>query len=135
MNKMRKLAIDYGDSRVGIAITDALGNREAYSYDENGKLSKVVDRDGYETTYHYGTTGNIMSVVLADGRSVEYEYNELKQLIRIKDWLGITDVVPDEYGRVVSVTDYNGNTVGYEYGRAGEKKAVIYPDGEKIEYN
>ena len=137
LNQQQKHITFYERDLAGnlIAITDALGNREAYSYDENGKLSKVVDREGYETTYHYGTTGNIMSVVLADGRSVEYEYNELKQLIRIKDWLGITDVVPDEYGRVVSVTDYNGNTVGYEYGRAGEKKAVIYPDGEKIEYN
>ena len=102
LNQQQKHITFYERDLAGnlIAITDALGNREAYSYDENGKLSKVVDREGYETTYHYGTTGNIMSVVLADGRSVEYEYNELKQLIRIKDWLGITDVVPYSYPTV-----------------------------------
>ncbi len=117
------------------AIIDALGNRETYSYDSNGRLLKVTDREGYETSYNYGIAGNITSVKFADGRSAEYEYNGLRQLIQIRDWLGITNVIPDEYGRVISVTDHNGNTVGYEYGKMGERKAIIYPDGEKVDYS
>ena len=35
---MRKLGIDYGDSRVGLAITDALG----------------ITAQGLETVQHYG---------------------------------------------------------------------------------
>lgn len=38
MNNMRKLGIDYGDSRVGIAITDALG----------------ITAQGLETIHHNG---------------------------------------------------------------------------------
>lgn len=38
MNNMRKLGIDYGDSRVGIAITDALG----------------ITAQGLETIHHKG---------------------------------------------------------------------------------
>ena len=38
MNKMKKLGIDYGDSRVGIAITDALG----------------ITAQGMETIHHNG---------------------------------------------------------------------------------
>ena len=38
MNNMRKMGIDYGDSRVGIAITDALG----------------ITAQGLETIYHKG---------------------------------------------------------------------------------
>ena len=38
MNKMRKLGIDYGDSRVGIAITDPL----------------CITAQGLETIHHKG---------------------------------------------------------------------------------
>ena len=38
MNKMKKIGIDYGDSRVGIAITDALG----------------ITAQGMETIHHNG---------------------------------------------------------------------------------
>ena len=38
MNKMRKLGIDYGDSRVGLAISDALG----------------ITAQGLETIHHKG---------------------------------------------------------------------------------
>ena len=38
MNKMRKLGIDYGDSRVGLAITDELG----------------ITAQGLETIHHNG---------------------------------------------------------------------------------
>ena len=38
MNKMRKLGIDYGDSRVGLAITDLLG----------------ITAQGLETIHHKG---------------------------------------------------------------------------------
>ena len=136
LNQKQKHITHYERDLAGnlTAITDALGNREMYSYDCNGRLLKFTDREGYETCYGYGFAGNITSMKFADGRSVEYEYNDLRQLIQIKDWLGITNVVPDNYGRTISVTDHNGNTVGYEYGSMGERKGVVYPDGEKIEY-
>ena len=40
----------------------------------------------------------------------------------------------DEYGRAVRISDYNKNVVGFEYGKKGEKKAVVYPDGEKVDF-
>ena len=40
-NKMRKLGIDYGDSRIGIAITDELG----------------ITAQGLETIHHQGNVG------------------------------------------------------------------------------
>lgn len=116
------------------AVIDAMGNKESYCYDSKGRLVRKVDKDAYETQYSYDLSGNIKRIDYADGRKVEYEYNSLRQLIQIKDWLGITDVEPDEYGRAVKVTDHNGNSVGYEYGSMGETKGIIYPDGDKAEY-
>ncbi len=116
------------------AITDALGNRETYDYDCNGRIVKKTDREGYETIYAYSLWGDISRIGYADGRSVEYEYNSLRQLICVKDWLGKTCVEPDQYGRAVSVTDYNGKNVRYQYGSMGERRAISYPDGGSVEY-
>ena len=40
----------------------------------------------------------------------------------------------DEAGRIASVTDPYGKTVGYEWGSMGERTAVLYPDGKKTVY-
>ena len=40
----------------------------------------------------------------------------------------------DEAGRIASVTDPYGKTVGYEWGSMGERTAVFYPDGKKTVY-
>ena len=44
MNNMRKLGIDYGDSRVGVAITDALG----------------ITAQGLETIHHNGNDKTVL---------------------------------------------------------------------------
>ena len=40
----------------------------------------------------------------------------------------------DEAGRIASVTDPYGKTVGYEWGSMGKRTAVLYPDGKKTVY-
>lgn len=117
-----------------IAVTDALGNKEAYSYDSKGRMIEKTDRCGYKTLYSYDSYGNMKNIKYADGRSVDYEYNALKQLVKIKDWMGIICIEPDAYGKVSKFTDYNGNLLEFQYNSLGERKAIIYPDGEKIEY-
>lgn len=65
---------------------------------------------------------------------MEYEYNALGYLVKIKDWLGTTFINPDKFGRAVSVTDYKNQKVEFEYGTMGEKTAVTYPGGKRVEY-
>lgn len=116
------------------AVTDAFGNRKTYTYDCYGRIECQRDSDGYETRFTYDQTGNLKGVNYGNEKSVEYEYNALRQLVKIKDWLGDTFIKPDEYGRTESVTDYKGQTIGYEYGQMGERTAVIYPEGKRVEY-
>ena len=116
------------------AVTDPLGDVERYTYTPAGKLSAKVDKDGYETKYDYEISGQIKEILYADGRKVSLSYNALRQLEEVKDWIGTTTVKMDEVGRISSITDPYGKTVGYEWGRMGERKAVLYPDGKKATY-
>ena len=115
-------------------VTDPLGDIERYTYDPAGKMRAKVDKDGYETTFHYGTNGQVEEIRYADGRKVSLTYNAIRQLEEVKDWLGTTKIAMDEAGRIASVTDPYGKTVGYEWGSMGERTAVLYPDGKKTVY-
>ena len=115
-------------------VTDPLGDIERYTYDPAGKMRAKVDKDGYETTFHYGTNGQVEEICYADGRKVSLTYNAIRQLEEVKDWLGTTKIAMDEAGRIASVTDPYGKTVGYEWGSMGKRTAVLYPDGKKTVY-
>ena len=117
-----------------LAVTDPLGDVERYTYDPAGRMKAKVDKDGYETSFRYGKDGQVEEICYADGRTVSLTYNAIRQLEEVKDWLGTTRISMDEAGRVSSVTDPYGKTVGYEWGRMGERTALIYPDGKRAEY-
>jgi len=117
-----------------LAVTDALGKSETYTYDEAGNLSSKLDKEGYLTEYTYDAIGQLEQVSYADGKSVRYSYNALKQLIEIKDWLGITCITVDEVGRAQKITDHNGKKVEYTYGPSGERTSIVYPDSKTVTY-
>ena len=115
-------------------IINALGEEENFSYDLLGRLTLKKDREGYETIYSYTEAGDLQEILYADGSHVEYTYNSLRQLIQVKDALGVIRIETDSFGRAAKVTDYDGNEVRYQYGSFGERKKTIYPDGRSLEY-
>ena len=117
-----------------IEVVDALGNVDSYSDDSEGRILCKADREGNKTSYTYDYRGKIKTVEYADGKTVEYQYDELRNLIRMTDWLGETKIENDEYGRVVNITDHNSNKIGFAYGERGERKAIIHPNGERVDY-
>ena len=74
------------------------------------------------------------SILYSDGRSAQMEYTPLRQLAKVKDWLGETKIERDRCGNPVSITDHNGRTVRYEWGSMGQREGIIYPDGTKISW-
>lgn len=117
-----------------VGIKDPLGEQEHYQYNLAGQLISKEDKEGFKTQYTYTLTGDLKEVNYADGRSVEFTYNSLRKLTEIKDWLGTTEVLRDEAGRPVKITDFKGRKVSYEWGKTGERKALIYPDGKEVRY-
>lgn len=113
---------------------DTEENKVAFSYDGCGNILSKTDSDGFVTRCIYNPDGTEKECIFADGRSIKYEYNALKQLIQMEDWLGITKINVDNMGNVEKVIMPNGDTVSYEWGKAGERKSVQYPNGEKVRY-
>ncbi len=116
------------------SVTDALGHQEFYEYDKTGRLVKRQDKEGYVSSFAYRADGRIGRVSFDDGRSAEYSYGPMGQLKEVKDWLGTLRMEHDAYGRLVKTTDHRGRTTAYEWGSMNERKALIYPDGSRVDY-
>ena len=116
------------------SITDALGQKEHYRYNKVGQLIEKMDKDGYLTKYGYTGQGDVNYVQYGDGREVFMSYNPLRQLIEVKDWLGVTDIKVDPLGQVTQVSDHNNKVVSYTYGKIGERRSITYPDGKIVKY-
>ena len=115
-------------------MRDALGMEEHYTYDPLGRMKTKTDRDGFTTTYGYTPDGKTASILYGDGTKTEMEYDALRKLALVKDWLGETKIERDSVGNPVRITDHEGRTVSYEWGRQGERKGITYPDGRKVSY-
>ena len=118
-----------------VCIRDASGGEEHFRYDALGRMTEKTDREGLVTAYTYTPDGRPESILYGDGRSAQMEYTPLRQLAKVKDWLGETKIERDRCGNPVSITDHNGRTVRYEWGSMGQREGMIYPDGTKISWN
>lgn len=117
------------------SVTDALGHQEHYAYDKAGRLVRKQDKEGNITSYSYKADGQIESMSYDDERSSEYVYGPLGLLKEVRDWLGSTRMDYDEYGRLLKITDHRGRSTAYEWGSMNEQKALIYPDGSRLDYD
>ena len=104
-----------------------------------GKMKSVLDADvenirNAKSTVEKMIEEKMLGTEADNGSSLTYCYNQRGQLEEVKDWLGTTKIAMDEAGRIASVTDPYGKTVGYEWGSMGKRTAVLYPDGKKTVY-
>ena len=65
---------------------------------------------------------------------MKFLYNPLRQLEKVEDWLGATQIVNDALGKAERVTYPDGKEVGYTYGKVGERRSLTYPDGRTVYY-
>ena len=73
-----------------VCIRDASGGEEHFRYDALGRMTEKTDREGLVTAYTYTPDGRPESILYDDGRSAQMEYTPLRQLAKVKDWLGET---------------------------------------------
>ncbi len=115
-------------------VRDALGAEETYKYDALGRVIKKVDREGFQTAYAYWPDGRIRNVIYGNGNWAEFDYTPLGHLSRIKDWMGETNFERNRQGQPERITDKNGKTISYRWGKFGERVEMIYPDGTNLHY-
>ena len=116
------------------SVTDAMGQTVSYGYNPKGQLIEKIDKDGYLTKYGYTARGDVNLVQYADGKEVQMSYNPLRQLTEVKDWLGITNIEVDSLGRPISVSNHDDEVVSYEFGKMGECRKMVYPNGKIVTY-
>ncbi|MEO1288517.1 MAG: RHS repeat-associated core domain-containing protein, partial [Chloroflexota bacterium] len=147
---------EYDERGLLLARTDANGNVTRFIYDAVGNLIAEEHPTGEMTTFEYDCMGNaiaqinpdgsrtemtrnsdgaITQMTYADGSQVSNSYNSLGELVSMTDDSGTMSVELDAMQRPLSVTDSNGNTLGYEYiDSAFSPSAYIYPDGSRYDY-
>lgn len=99
--------------------TSSSGHKISYEYDDNGNVVHKVDNAGAEEMCSYDNKGNLLS------RRVRLTKNSWAE----------TSYRYDGCGRMVEVTDANGNTSTYEY-ETGFSKPTAYknPEGAYFQY-
>ena len=112
----------------------AFGDVKSYKYDAMGNLVSITDYDGIETLYEYDSVNNLTKIAYADGKSVEMSYDPLRKLTELRDWLGTTSIARDKFGRVQSVTDFEGRAVEYKWDVLGRRQEVAYQDQFRVGY-
>ncbi|MFI6823155.1 DUF6531 domain-containing protein [Micromonospora sp. NPDC050187] len=147
-------AFDYDDRRRLVAVRNSSGDPVRLDYDEDGRITRWVDRNGEWYTYAYDQAGRC---VLADGNGGylryafaygdgdgdgvttvtdslggvhRYEVNDRLQVTAVTDPLGAT--TRDEWDaahRLLSRTDPLGRVTRFTYDGAGRPAATVLPDG------
>ena len=116
------------------AIKSPLERAVYFKYDSMGNVISKLDEDDLETLYEYNLVNKLSKVTYADGKTVEFSYSPLKQLVLMKDWLGITTVTTDILGRIEQVTDFEGKTVQYQWDELSRREKTVYPDLSEVQY-
>lgn len=116
------------------AIIDPEGNKSEYQYDLCGRIVSQKDANENVTTCVYRKDGTEEKLSFQDGRNILYQYDELKRLIQIEDWLGTTRFQRDAEGRLLQVTDHQGQKTSYQWNDRGECTKITYPDGRTVAY-
>ena len=117
-----------------LSETDALGSTVSYTYTPEGWLKTATDGSGNVTRYTYDATGNVLTEDYAGQQHAENSYNEIGLLTTVTTEAGETKYQYDEAGRLISVTQPNGETVSYTYDGRGNRTSLTYPDGRTVKY-
>ena len=133
------------------SITNALGNKTTFEYDDFGSLTKVTAPDGSATlmrydehgkrtsltnalgetwTYAYDEFGNQTSRTSPEGRTEKRAYDKLGNMLAVTDAAGgVTRFEYDGAGRLVRSTTASGVTTTYEYDANGNVVGIAGPGG------
>lgn len=115
---------------------------DAVQYNPLNQVSTITNGNGIVTTLIYDPLGRLVRRQSSNGALVTYGYDVLGNRTNMTDCTGTTFYRYDGLNRITNVTTSAGGVLGagdnlslsYEYDLAGNKTAVVYPGGERIQY-
>ncbi len=117
--------------------TDLQGNVFEKVFDQNGRLSKVID--GADTaSYTYADNGALLRLNYPGTIQQQFEYNPDLTLKKVSNTAGSSvintfDYTYDPCGNMLTKTDSKGTTK-YTYDALNRLKTVTEPTGKNVEY-
>ncbi len=117
--------------------TDLQGNVFEKVFDQNGRLSKVID--GADTaSYEYADNGALLRLDYPGTIQQKFEYNPDLTLKKVSNTAGASvintfDYTYDPCGNMLTKTDSKGTTK-YTYDALSRLKTVTEPSGKNVEY-
>ncbi|WBW96137.1 zincin-like metallopeptidase toxin domain-containing protein [Oceanirhabdus sp. W0125-5] len=127
---------EYNELNKVSKVIDPLNNTIQYDYDEDGNVKKVTDGKNNETILQYDALNRTDTVrIPKENTSYSYFYDERGQLKHFTDPMGNTTTYDyDPRGRLKEVRTANEEPVKYSYYDDNNLKTILYPNGEKKEF-
>ncbi|WP_235908569.1 putative Ig domain-containing protein [Roseiconus nitratireducens] len=118
-------------------MVDADGQEIAINYNPDNFIQTVADQLGNETTYEYDTYGNVVTEIDAEGLVTNYQYGDtndptLETAVTqvLEDGTELTTSYQyDSRGNVLLETDPKGNTTRYTYNSFGDVVSTTDANG------
>ncbi len=123
-NGIYHFRFDWDLAQRHVAVTNVLGAREHYAWDEAGNLTMMQDGRGNTTIYNYDELGRLVMVVDALDRKTEFRYDDWGRLVETTDPMGGTTLLAyHRNGRLDFLQDPAGNAWLTEYNDYGAPAA------------
>jgi len=110
-----KIIFTYDNNALITKVTDPLGNANSLTYDDDFNLTSLTDANGNLTRFTYDNRGNILTMTDAQGNIIKYTYEAL-------------------LNQITSIIDTKENTTSFDYDGNGNLITITFPDGSKEKY-
>ncbi len=112
-------------------LVSSAGPAVSFARDSLGRITAVTDPMGKTRTYTYSAAGDLAAVTDAAGEVTRFFYNRSHGLLRIEDPLGepVARNDYDDQGRLIAITDADGNKSTFSYDLGGRKVTTTDPLG------
>ena len=117
-------------------ITNSLGDKSYYYFNEDNLCTKIVHPDGSEVSYEYNEDFELLQEVDEDDRVTAYSYDEWANPVTITLADGSTvSSQYDEKDRLIQVVNAEGGSRQWIYNADSTLQANILENGTKTEFS
>ncbi|WP_285398407.1 hypothetical protein [Lysinibacillus sp. fls2-241-R2A-57] len=117
-------------------ITNSLGHKSYYYFNEDNPCTKIVHPDGSEVSYQYNEDFELLLEVDEDDRVTAYSYDEWANPVTITRADGsIFSSQYDEKDRLIQVVNAEGGSRQWIYNEDGTLQANVLEDSTKTNFS
>ncbi len=107
------------------------GKIKSYQY-TNNRLTSVVDFDGKITFYNYSEAGDLIKITYSDNSHETYTYDNYHRIASHTNSNGNTEYYFYDNAVIKEYVDFNGNTYKFYYNSMNQLITTVKPDGTAI---